>query len=388
MARKRIVLFFEYFNSIHLNKDPFLVPYYLGKMMGRDVEILYPLSDSQEVLPSDYRGVKLVPFTLGSSKQCCFQEQYGNALEYIERQGKEIDVLILFFGSDLSKLFMKRYKQVNPKGKVYIKLDVNPLTIERRADKPVWYRVYRWLRCALWKRPFLWKADVVSCETRWAYEEICKNFAPSKWCDEKLIYVPNGMDEDLIEQLGFSKQISNKKEHVLLTVGRLGAYEKNTEMILAALENVDLKDWKFYFVGSVEKEFEAIKDKFMSNNPQWAQRVVWIGPLYDRKELFQLYERAKVLVMSSRFESYGLVFTEAQRFGDYIISTPVGASYDVIEGGKYGEIVEQENVMALAHAIRNVIEGKTDTSACAQYDVNRLSWTVKLRDVVEKLNRN
>ena len=356
--------------------------------MGYDVEILYPLSESRESLPSEYRGVKLVPFDLHSRKHKNLQEQYFNAIRYVEQHGREIDLLILYFGSDLSKLFIKRFKQVNPEGKVYIKLDVNPLTIEKRSEKPLWYRVFRWLRCAVWRRPFLWRADVVSCETKVAYDEICKNFEPSKWCRQKLLYVPNGIDEEMIEELGFSKQIKGGKEKIILTVGRLGTYEKNTEMILAALEKIDLKDWSFYFVGSIEKEFEEVKAKYMEKHPEWNDHVIWTGPIFDRKELYQLYERATALVLTSRFESFGLVFTEAQRFGNYIISTPVGAVYDVIDGGRYGKIVSQEDSAGLARAITDVIAGKIDTDVFAQFDVNSLSWNNRLKEVVERLNKN
>ena len=35
----------------------------------------------------------------------------------------------------------------------------------------------------------------------------------------------------------------------MITVGRLGTYQKNTEMLLNALDLMELRDWKVYFRG-------------------------------------------------------------------------------------------------------------------------------------------
>ena len=388
MARKNIVLFFEYFSSIHFNKDPFLVPYYLGKLMNYDVSILYPILSEKDILPQEHRNVKLLPFYRKGNSASPYSEQYQDVLQYIKENAKEIHVLMLFFGSDISKLFMKIYRKYNPDGKIYIKLDIDPYTIKRRKDAPLWKRIYSWARCAFWRRPFLWTADVVSCETRMAYELLIENIQPSNWTNNVLTYVPNGIDNEELAELGYDKPCNNsEKEKIILTVGRLGTYQKNTEMILDALEKINLKDWKFYFVGSVEEGFENVVSQYMLRHPEWKERVIWTGPLSERFSLYDLYKHATVFVLSSRYESYGIVYTEAKFFADYIITTPVGACEDIIENGKYGEIVSIEDAEELASALNAIITKKTNMTMISEAERKKLSWEYCLKEVAEKLKK-
>lgn len=73
-----------------------------------------------------------------------------------------------------------------------------------------------------------------------------------------------------------------------------------------------------------------------------------MGPIYDKKSLWEFYNRAKVFILTSRFEGYPLVLTEAKRFRNYIVSTELDASEDLLENGKYGCLIAQENYKELA----------------------------------------
>ncbi len=388
MTKKNIVLFFEYFSHIHLNKDPFLVPYYLGKLMNYDVSILYPISNEKDILPQEHRKVKLIPFYKKGNTDSLYAEQYQDALKYINEKAQNIHILMLFFGSDISKLFMNTYKKSNPDGKVYIKLDIDPYAIKRREDTPFWKRVYSWTRCRFWRRPFLWRADVVSCETKLAYRLLIENIQPSNWANDVLTYVPNGIDIEELEELGYNTTCDNfEKEKIMLTVGRLGTHQKNTEMILDALEKVDLRDWKFYFVGSIEEGFENVISRYTLRHPEWQDHVIWTGPLSDRASLYDLYKRAKVFVLPSRYESYGIVYTEAKFFDDYIITTPVGASKDIIENGKYGEIISTEDTEGLAFAMNSIIKKDINMTMISEIERKKLTWEYCLQEVATKLQK-
>ena len=60
MAKKHFTLIFEYFSQEHLGKDPFMVPYYLGKLLDCEVSIVYPAADNNKDLPRELKGVKLI----------------------------------------------------------------------------------------------------------------------------------------------------------------------------------------------------------------------------------------------------------------------------------------------------------------------------------------
>jgi len=386
MIRKNIVLFFEYFDSQHFCKDPFLVPYYLGKIMDYNVKILYPESHEGKHLPQAYKGVQLLSFPIHGDDKMAFRTYYADIFQYVEEHALEIDVLMLFFGEGLAMQMLQAYKQANPAGKVYIKMDRDPYDLLCRSAMPLWQRTWHWLKCAFGKMPPLWQADVVSCETRLLCREVAENCAPSRWYEGRLTYMPNGIDEEEVRALGFGSLLPDAKENIILTVGRLGTYEKDTELLLDALERIDLKDWKVYLVGPIEQDFEPVRRRYMERHPEWQDRVIWTGPLTNRSELYRMYSRSRVFVLPSRWESYGIVLTEAQRFGNYLISTPVGAIHDVIGGGKYGEVVGQGDADSLARALNNVVTGRTRTDVYADFDYTQLSWSHVLGEVASLLS--
>lgn len=383
--RKNITLFFEYFSQINFYKDPFLVPYYLGKTLDYDATILYPNNEENINLPKEHRGVRLIPFDLPEPDALQPQVKFRNAIKYVSIHAKEIDVLMLFFGGAKSEPFAEVYKKENPLGKIYVKLDIEPYGIRDIRELPLWKRYLSWGRAYLQRRKFFNRLDVVSCETTLAYNKLSSHLVPYFNFGKKLMIVPNGIDEESIEQIGFGKTDFRQKKNIMLTVGRLGTYQKNTEMLLRALGKVDLKDWLFYMIGSVEEDFLSVKEKFMSEHPSLADKLIWKGPVSDRKELYGYYSEAKVFVLPSRYEGYAIVFSEAQRFGDYIISTPVGAATDVVAGGKYGEIVDVDDSDRLADAVQKVIDGDTNVNVYDDFDIGTLSWRFRVEKLAKRL---
>ena len=68
-------------------------------------------------------------------------------------------------------------------------------------------------------------------------------------------YLPNGVSLMDIDQKAIS---SVNKENILITVGRLGSYAKNSELLIDSIEKLPLdvlQSWKFYFVGPYTDAF-------------------------------------------------------------------------------------------------------------------------------------
>lgn len=112
--------------------------------------------------------------------------------------------------------------------------------------------------------------------------------------------------------------------------------------------------------------------------------VKFIGPIYDKSQQWEYYNSAKVFVLTSRWESYGLVLAEARRFGCYLVSTDVGAARDLIGDNENGEYVNQEDVVDLRQKLQQIIDG--ETKICNHtIKAEEISWAKVLIPVVKKL---
>ena len=376
MRKKTLALFFEYFNSDSLGKDPFLVPYYLGKALGYNVRIYYPLRDNNKDLPPEYKGVKFMPYSINNET-----DVYRKMYKLIWKNAKEIDLLMRFFDIHASRNAAFIYKLRNPNGKMYIKMDVNPYNIKSNQClsplKKIKRRIYDCLKSFV---------DIISCETILAYDKLNENTNSSLYWGNKLVLMPNGFDEGLFNSLDIKIREYEEKENIMITVGRLGTPPKNTPMLLKALERVNMNGWKFYLIGPIDNSIKQEIQNFYDNNPNKKESVVFTGAIYDKKELWEYFNRAKVFVLTSRYEGFALVYTEAKRFKNYIISTKVGAATDVIQDNRYGDYIEQDDIYSLAQKLNDIIEGKTNIDVYGGFDTNQLSWEERVKIIIKKLN--
>ena len=85
-----------------------------------------------------------------------------------------------------------------------------------------------------------------------------------------------------------------------------------------AAKKVDLKDWKFIFVGPIEPSFKQKIDEFNAECPEKRRSVIFAGMVVDRRVLAEYYKRASVFVLSSENESFGLVLVESLLFQNFI----------------------------------------------------------------------
>lgn len=358
---KKIVFIFNHFETEHLGKDVFLLPYYLGKRLSLDVNIVYPKTKTNSNFPSTHNNVTFVP--LEYKKSIFSLVRTFNFYKYLVSISKSTDIFIRFHLTLHTMLMVILYKVLNTSGLAYVKLDINPNQIKPlKGLKKILYPL------------FIHFVDVISCETSYTYSLLGDLYGKNSLFFKKLEYLPNGFDEELLRSLNLEEYDFESKENLFINVCRIGSEPKNTQMILSALEKIDLFDWKFYFIGPIEDGFKMYIDDFFKRNPFMVDKVIFTGPIYDKGELWRYYNRSKVFVMTSRWESYGLVFNEAKRFKNYLLSTRVGAFDDLCEKGKYGLYIEQDDDETLSKIMTEIILGNVDIDVYKDYDTDSLSW--------------
>ncbi|WP_347052936.1 glycosyltransferase family 4 protein [Flavobacterium olei] len=377
MSEKNLTLVFNPLWPEHISKDVFFVPYYLGKKLDYNVNILYTPSEKNKVLPNVMKGVKLVPLKLNREPQSTFTELLKTCL-YIAKNAKSIDMLMFIRScSPYYELQSFIYKKLNSKGKVYVKLDINPnVIVEEKKDSRFSFKYFIHQKIKIASLKLI---DNFSCETSNSYEELKKTHVPEFQFGDRLQLLPNGFDEELLQTLCIDERNFEKKDNLIITVGRLGSPEKNTEMFLRALANVDLNTWQVCLIGTIEPVIEETIQLFFKDNPDKIDSVKFVGPIYDKKELWEYYNRAKVFVLTSDWESYALVLNEAKRFRNYIVSTEVGACTDLIEKGRYGVSIPVKDHLRLIEVLNEIVAEKRNIDVYKGYDVEDLSWQTQIK---------
>lgn len=356
--KKKFVTIFPLTTNIHLTKDVGMIPFLFHKLYGYDsyivsyfctkktykrrgLEELFPIIDSSySYLDNEVKGLKIK-----------FIKDFGrfffleiSVLFYLFRRAKQIDILNLYHHSGASILLGILYKMLNKKGKLYIKGDVNTLNLSNEFSRPKGiFSNFIW-------NIYIKKLDVFSAETLRGVD-IFKKIIPS----EKVICIPNGCYyENDVNILNFAK-----KDNIIISVGRHGSTQKNTEILFNALEKINLDNWKLILIGSIENNFEKFISNFLNDNPTKKGQIIITGNINNKIELQNYYNHAKVFCLTSRWEGFPLIFPEALFFGNYIISTKIDAAYDITKNGEIGTLVDFGSSEQITDTIKAIIKDQS-----------------------------
>ena len=373
-VKKKMTLIVNHpWDDVFEGKDVFLVPCYIGKVYHYDVKIVFPSNHLHKA--KKIRDVELFPL-LYVKKLSPFSFVFGfKLMKYLYCNARKIDLFMRFHVTITTAIMIIVYKRLNRNGIAYIKLDSDGiLNFEYKNNLKSLFRKL------LYRKMFA-LVDFVSYETRRGLDNITKQTIGID-IRSKLFYMPNGFDEDMIKQLDINVKEYSHKENVMITVGRLGTDQKNTELFLKAVENIDLKNWTIYFIGAIDPQnvtFLNFVSKFFFNHPEKKKSVIFTGAINDKRTLWEYYNRSKVFVLTSRCESYGLVLNEAKRFRNFIVSTNVGAFEDLVESGKYGCEIPQDNADYLTHVLEKIIHGQLKIDVYNDFSSDSLSYCFQVK---------
>jgi alpha-maltose-1-phosphate synthase len=105
---------------------------------------------------------------------------------------------------------------------------------------------------------------------------------------------------------------------------------------------------------------EAVPDARLqlvgTRDPPALPGIERLGWVHDRAEVADLYRRARVFCLPSRFEPYGLALVEAMAHGLPCVGTNAGAMPEIVSDGETGLLVPPGNAEALADALRRLLQ--------------------------------
>ncbi len=184
------------------------------------------------------------------------------------------------------------------------------------------------------------------------FEKSNKNIAVSNFLVERLIkifnknfiYIPNLIDTEFFKPL--KKPINKETVKYFLNIGNLKK-GKNQLMLIEAFTKSfkNNKQYKLIIVGS-GVEYDRLKSKISELDMH--NQITLFGQA-SREEVLDLMQKSTYFVLSSLFETFGVVLIEAMACGLPIISTTCGGPQSILINNKLGVLCDIEtNSLALA----------------------------------------
>jgi glycosyltransferase involved in cell wall biosynthesis len=180
-------------------------------------------------------------------------------------------------------------------------------------------------------------------------------------------------------------KISSKKD-IILHVGNSQKnnslkYVKGTDVLVSSFNLLKKSGLsvELWIVGDYDEKF--IKDNI-------CQGVKFLGKK-SHEDVLNLMSCSKILAQPSRNEAFGQVFIEAMQNACSLIGTYNTGAEDIIEVGKYGYLIPQDDSINLATALRDGFQNYNSPEDCLnEYKFkmevfSRKSWVNNINNIIE-----
>lgn len=190
----------------------------------------------------------------------------------------------------------------------------------------------------------------LSIETKWwLMERLGKNFA------KFVVLTPGNKNEwkslsnmeVVANPLSFYPEASSTLENkIVICVGKI-SYQKGQDLLAKAWEKVHMRfpDWQLHLYG--KENLGILNTNHLDNN---------IHFFHPDKNIEEKYLESSIYVMSSRFEGFGMVLTEAMACGIPCVSFDCDyGPADIITHNEDGYLADKNNINELADRLLDLI---------------------------------
>ena len=322
---------YRQWQNVELMKDKGLVGYTLAKEVSAQ-SMMYFGTETQ-----DYPYLSVLPGMemLYNNSELGLADAYDH---YLHENYRNMDTMILHGMYNETIGYLEAYSRLRPDGKVYCGLDMNSY----------WMGNINWNSEAVMK--FAAQCDYIATSCRAMRDALNRNPDVPFSCHwfPNAFYNPAG-----------SPTIAEpeRKENIILSVGRIGTQVKNnTELLIAfAKAAQSMPGWQLRFVGAVEPDFQALVRQIFSLRPDLESRVVFTGQIADKEELYKEYERAKIFALTSLSEGgTPNVYAEALFHGCMFVTSSIDAADDVTNHGELGVKYQSGSTDELASSLLEI----------------------------------
>jgi glycosyltransferase involved in cell wall biosynthesis len=368
--KKRFFTLFPLSHNVHLSKDVGMIPFILYRDYGYDSTLVtFKNESTYPSLENEVKGLKIN--FIERDKNYNFGKPSMKVMRYIWVNASQIDILNLYHTTKETLLYGLLYKLRNPAGILYIKSDINielfkkDMTYLKRKGYSIFFDKI---------------SSLVSSELDSSINYLLSEYPV---LEKKLFKLTNGIDDIFIKEKEINRYNFSQKENLIITVGRIGAPEKNNELLLNILPKIDLKKWSVVFIGPISPDFQIKLDKFYLENPTLKYNVRSIGEIATKEKLYDWYNRSKIFCLTSKWESFGIVLVEALYFGNYIVTTNISSAKTITNNKKIGSIIMHEH--DLIEELTDIINGEKNIEVYYN-DILNYSENFIWKNIVGKLH--
>lgn len=162
---------------------------------------------------------------------------------------------------------------------------------------------------------------------------------------EQIVYIPNSIPKEFFEK-------KRKKGSNLLFLGRV-AEIKNLEILIKAMKKIKNKTLELNIVGPIDLEYKMQLINLI-NFLNIKNKIRFLPAVYDLKEKISKIDNHDILILPSKYESFGFVILEAMARGKIVISSETNGGKEIIEDKKNGFLFDIGNENQLAEILNEI----------------------------------
>jgi D-inositol-3-phosphate glycosyltransferase len=346
--------------------------------LGLQVDIFtrYELNDSSEIIEIG-PGVRLVHIKAGPNKKILPAKLHRHVPAFIEGvknfaifENNKYDIIHSHYwlsgliGASLSKEW-----NINHVTMFHTLSLAKEIALGKGSTVPVRMKA---------EKEIIVSANKIICSSYHEKELIC---SLSEISEKKVEVIPLAVDNNIFKPndliLSRNKLDIEIDSKVILNVSRLDPV-KGIDILIKAIAKIkNKKDIVLKIIGG---EIKASQYKVylqeLVKSLNLTHHVQFLGSI-AHGDLVKYYNASNLVVVPSRYESFGLVALEAFASGKPTIASNVGGLSSIINNGSNGFLVESENVDELSAKIEEVLNNINLSSKIgfqAYLDAKNYSW--------------
>ena len=171
------------------------------------------------------------------------------------------------------------------------------------------------------------------------------------------------------------------QKNLIFFAGRLED-DKGVHHVIDSMRHVlrHIPDAKLMIAGD-GKDVEKYKSMARKIDPY---AIIFLGKL-NRDEMNEMYSKCNVFVMHSKFESFGLVTTEAMSFARPVVASNTGGTSDIVKNYETGILEEFGDTVGIAGAITEILNNDEQAKIMGECGRKRIEEVYTPENEINKI---